>query len=66
MASLLCGIAIAGVVLNGPPMPHNREAIETYGEVRVIAEMPPLDPLNAEALLAIKPEVDLGAVGAKL
>ncbi len=52
-------IPVAGVVMNGPPSPHNREAIETYGAVRVLAEIPPLDPLNREALLAIKPECDL-------
>ena len=52
-------IAIAGVVLNGPSMPHNREAIETYGNVTVLAEIPILDPLTRDALLRIKPEVDL-------
>lgn len=53
------GIEIAGVVLNGPSMPHNREAIETYGNVTVLAEIPILDPLTRDALLRIKPEVDL-------
>jgi dethiobiotin synthase len=52
-------IPVAGVVLNGQPSPHNREAIETYGAVRVLAEIPPLDPLCRETLLAIKPECDL-------
>jgi len=44
------GIAIAGVVLNGPPNPGNRAAIESYGAVRVIAELPPTDPLDAAAV----------------
>ena len=52
-------IPIVGVVLNGPPTPHNRAAIETYGAVRVLAEIPPLEPLTREALLAIEPESDL-------
>lgn len=52
-------VEITGVVLNGPPMPHNREAIETYGKVAVLAELPLLDPLTKEALLRIKPEIDL-------
>lgn len=34
------GIAVAGVVLNGPPSPGNRAAIERHGRVRVLAELP--------------------------
>ncbi|WP_419729561.1 dethiobiotin synthase [Lichenicola sp.] len=34
------GISVAGVVLNGPPSPGNRAAIERHGDVRVIAEIP--------------------------
>jgi malonyl-CoA O-methyltransferase len=47
------------VLLNGPDVPHNRAAIETYGRVRVLGHLPPLDPLDRAALLAIKPEVEL-------
>lgn len=36
------GIVIAGVVMNGPPDAANRRAIEQFGQVRVIAEIPPL------------------------
>lgn len=53
------GLALAGVVLIGPPTPHNRAAIEAYGKVRVLAEIPPLEPLTAEALARVPPEVDL-------
>lgn len=35
-------LPVAGVVLNGPPNPANRDAIERFGKVRVIAELPPL------------------------
>jgi dethiobiotin synthase len=56
-------IPIAGVVMNGPKTPHNRSAIETYGQVRVLAEIPPLDPLTREALLSIQPEIDLASLG---
>jgi len=56
------GIPVAGVILSGPDVPHNREAIETYGKVRVIAHLPPLQPLNKAGLQAIKPEIDLGAL----
>ncbi len=43
-------IRVAGVVLVGPPNPENRKAIETYGGVQVIAEVPPFDPLDSEAI----------------
>lgn len=36
-------IAIAGVILNGDPHPNNRAAIEHFGGVKVIAELPRLD-----------------------
>ena len=48
-------IDIFGVIMNGPPHPHNLEAIESYGRVPVIAEMPWLEELNAACLAAIAP-----------
>ncbi|MCR6631347.1 MAG: dethiobiotin synthase [Magnetospirillum sp.] len=44
------GLAVAGVVLNGPPNPGNRAAIERFGNVRVLAEIPMLDRLDAETV----------------
>jgi malonyl-CoA O-methyltransferase len=35
-------LEVAGVVLDGPPNPENRRAIERLGRVTVIAEIPPL------------------------
>jgi malonyl-CoA O-methyltransferase len=46
------GVAVAGVVMNGPPNEANRRAIETFGAVSVIAEFPPLEPLEAGTLAA--------------
>ncbi len=43
-------LAIAGVVMVGPPDPDNRIAIETHGRVAVIAQLPPLTPLTPAAL----------------
>jgi len=43
-------IGIAGVILNGEANEANRIAIETYGKVRIFAELPFLAPLNAETL----------------
>ena len=55
-------IPVAGVILSGPDVPHNREAIETYGKAPVIAHIPPLDPLTRAALEAVTPEIDLMAL----
>lgn len=52
-------IPVAGVILNGPDIPHNRAAIETYGKVRIIGHIPMLEPLTREALEAVSPELDL-------
>lgn len=53
------GLPLAGVVINGPETPHNRAAIERYGQVEIIAEIPWLDMVNRSTLLAIEPELDL-------
>jgi malonyl-CoA O-methyltransferase len=44
------GLPIAGVVLNGPPNAGNRAAIERFGQARVLAELPPVDPLDRAAI----------------
>ena len=41
---------VAGVILVGPPDDENRQAIEKYGAVEVIAQMPRFDPLTPDAL----------------
>ncbi len=51
-------IPVAGVILSGPDVPHNRLAIETYGKTRIIGHIPPLDPVNSETLKAVRPEID--------
>lgn len=53
------GIEIKGVIINGPKAPHNREAIEEYGQVPVIAEIDQLVDVTKEELLKIKPEIEL-------
>lgn len=49
------GLEVAGVVMNGPANPANREAIEHYGRTRVLAELPPLGGATPEALAALPP-----------
>jgi dethiobiotin synthase len=49
------GLAVAGVVLCGPRDAadgHNRQAIEEYGQVRVVGELEPLAELTPAALRA--------------
>lgn len=44
------GMSVTGVVLNGSCDVGNREAIESFGLVRVLAELPPLDRLDPVAI----------------
>jgi dethiobiotin synthetase len=46
-------VAVAGVVLIGPENKDNRAAIERYGSRPVVGTIPPLDPINREALLEV-------------
>jgi dethiobiotin synthetase len=43
-------IPVLGLVLNGPPHPDNPRTLERLGGVAVLAELPPLAPLDAAAL----------------
>jgi dethiobiotin synthetase len=53
------GLPLAGVVITGPETPHNRAAIERYGQIEVIAEIPWLETVTRSVLKAIQPEFDL-------
>ncbi|MBF0342458.1 MAG: dethiobiotin synthase, partial [Magnetococcales bacterium] len=46
---------VAGVILSGLPNGVNREAIERFGQVAILAEIPWLAPLTPEALADIAP-----------
>lgn len=52
-------IPVAGLIINGPKTPHNRQALEEYGDVPVLAEIDRLPSVTSENLRAIKPEFDL-------
>ncbi len=43
-------IAVLGLVLNGDPHPDNPRTLAALGGVPVLAELPPLDPLDREGL----------------
>ncbi|GFO82660.1 MAG: ATP-dependent dethiobiotin synthetase BioD [Methyloceanibacter sp.] len=53
------GLPLAGVVICGPETPHNRAAIERFGQVEVIAEIPFLETVDRSILRTIEPELDL-------
>ena len=46
------GLAVLGLVLNGPLHADNPRTLEELGEVPVLLELPPLDRLDAAALAA--------------
>jgi malonyl-CoA O-methyltransferase len=46
------GVRIAGVLMVGQRNADNRAAIEQYGQVPVVGEMPVLAPMNPGALAA--------------
>ncbi|MEM7618836.1 MAG: dethiobiotin synthase [Pseudomonadota bacterium] len=48
-------IDLAGLIMVGPKMPHNREALSYYGQVPVLAELPMLDTLDTQNLMTLKP-----------
>ena len=62
------GIPVLGVIMSGPLSAGNKEAIERFGNVRVLAEIPPLakvDGATVEALAQGIPPLDdcLAALG---
>ena len=61
LQALRCrNLKLAGVLLNGPPNPDNRRAIERFGRVEVVAELEPLEPLSAATIDRISPHFDRG------
>jgi dethiobiotin synthetase/malonyl-CoA O-methyltransferase len=40
-------VPIAGIILNGPPNPANRQAITHFTGIRVVGELPCLDPVES-------------------
>ncbi|NHN87347.1 dethiobiotin synthase [Acetobacter conturbans] len=58
------GIGVAGVILNGPPNPGNRAAIEEHGQVRIMAEIPFFETVSADSVATASrliPSWDRGA-----
>ncbi|WP_338879250.1 dethiobiotin synthase [Achromobacter veterisilvae] len=47
------GVPVLGVIMSGPLSAGNKEAIERFGNVRVLAEIPPLSKVDAETVAAL-------------
>ncbi|MGE3707775.1 MAG: dethiobiotin synthase [Vicinamibacterales bacterium] len=52
------GIAVPGVLLDGPANAENQAAIEHYGDVPVLGHLPPLEPLTRDALAPVAQQLD--------
>lgn len=52
------GLRPAGVVLVGPVNPENRAAIERYGHIAVLGELPHIEPLTETTLSAFAETLD--------
>jgi dethiobiotin synthetase/malonyl-CoA O-methyltransferase len=48
-------VPILGVVMNGQKNPANREAIEHFGAIRVLAEIQPLPAVTAATIAGLPP-----------
>jgi dethiobiotin synthetase len=48
------GLTVAGVILNGRPDRENRQAIAHYGQVKILAELPWLEPFSWPTLQKIQ------------
>lgn len=44
------GLRVHGLVLNGDPVPATTATLRTWGRVPILAQIPPLQPLNAASL----------------
>lgn len=51
---------IAGVVLDGPPNPENRRAIREFGQVEILGQLPPFEPLDRTAVTTWARTFDTG------
>ena len=53
-------LQVLGLILNGPHHADNPKTLEQFGGVPVLAELPPLNPLSAEALAEQWQQQELG------
>ena len=51
-------IEVLGVILNGPINVENRNAVGDFGQVEILGQVAPMDPLDADALAATALQLD--------
>ncbi len=51
------GVSLAGVIMNGPENTGNRSAIEQYGRIEVLAELPHCEDVNLNTIASLKPKL---------
>jgi malonyl-CoA O-methyltransferase len=59
------GVTVAGVVMNGPVNIDNKMALEKYGRIFVVAEIPHFDKIDADVLLEIGKRILNGMLEAR-
>ena len=59
-------LTVLGLILNGPDHADNPGTLEQFGEIPVLAHLPPLDPLSAESLAGEWRRQDLSSKFRKL
>ncbi|WP_085900396.1 dethiobiotin synthase [Kiloniella majae] len=52
------GVTLAGVIMNGPENKGNREAIEEYGKIPVVAELPRCELVTPETIIGLMPRLE--------
>lgn len=53
------GLKVQGVILSGPPAPHNAEAIARHGQVKVLAQFPVLDDVSPQVVAQLARTISL-------
>jgi len=51
-------LSVAGVIMNGPPNDDNREAIERYGQVHVLGQVPSFDHVGRDTVARMASLID--------
>lgn len=53
------GLEVHGVILSGPPAPHNAEAIARHGGVKILAQFPVLDEVTPARVAQLAGTLDV-------
>lgn len=51
-------LTLAGIILNGPPTQENQRAIESFGQVKIIGNIEPINPLSTNNIKKLSQKLD--------